>query len=291
MSIHLDTGLTIQGVSVKLIRDILNKVDEPCFDVPEGIDRDNFLSLKYYHQPIEKILTVERGLTVAQSVGLIEAYETFHGPDKATYEVYPYSVNITLNPISHVFQHANLFPRISLKKADEYFNALRARINAFNADDPLGLKVEQVHLFGSYMRRADRVGDIDCEIKVRVPTPDIRDEIAQRFRGEKGFPPHAYYGRDRLDWYLHRCLFDGRKGRHYRNVFFGDTLLKSTGFPCQNVFSLETGWNISAPIKNSIEGVYKHAGPNSMQPDLVTRQSIEEFIWSLVDQQDKSPYR
>lgn len=79
--------------------------------------------------------------------------------------------------------------RISLKRADELFSGLVERIPRANANRNFAFFVQEILLYGSYLRREKTVGDIDVTMQFAMKTqPKLDGRIAFFMR------------RDKVDW-------------------------------------------------------------------------------------------
>jgi hypothetical protein len=79
--------------------------------------------------------------------------------------------------------------RISLKRADELFSSLVERIPRANANRKFAFFVQEVLVYGSYLRREKTVGDIDVTMQFAMKTQSKLDERIAFFRR-----------RDKVDW-------------------------------------------------------------------------------------------
>ena len=71
--------------------------------------------------------------------------------------------------------------RIPLKKADEIYKLFLERVKEVNENDYYLVGVEQVILFGSYLKREEDIGDIDIATKLKIKDlPDMPQKLDER---------------------------------------------------------------------------------------------------------------
>jgi hypothetical protein len=79
--------------------------------------------------------------------------------------------------------------RISLARADQLFSGLVERIPLANANRKFAFFVQEVVIYGSYLRREKTVGDIDIAMQFAMKTePKLHERVAFFMR------------RDKVDW-------------------------------------------------------------------------------------------
>jgi len=94
--------------------------------------------------------------------------------------------------------------RISLKKADELFNAFAVRIAKANSNRKFAFFVEEVLLYGSYLRRDTRtVGDIDIAISFAMKSKAKLDQRIAYYMHRQGLDWKGGYERT-INFVLHR---------------------------------------------------------------------------------------
>lgn len=147
-------------------------------------------------------------------------------------------------------KHAVLRDRVPLEKADAVFETLKGRVKALNEEGING--VDEVWIYGSYMRRDQAVGDIDVAITTKDVLP-IQDR-AQAIKEKHG----------QADWYkaaqqknngtvtgqdYDAAMLFGHK--QHPLLEDGQTTLftlTSMPVPCQRVYTRENGWQAEPPL-------------------------------------------
>jgi predicted nucleotidyltransferase len=146
-----------------------------------------------------------------------------------------------LSPEGEALMGAHLRKRTSLAKADIAFGQLKRGIDQLNEDEIR--QVDEVWIYGSYMRREDQVGDIDAAIVTSRPGPykETLEVIEELHEGE---PWHNAAKRRMFgieEAYEHQIIFDGRK----KPIFDGtkmNALELRAGMPVQRIYTKEGGW-------------------------------------------------
>lgn len=154
---------------------------------------------------------------------------------------------------------ARLRKRTPIAKADVAFAELMVGVDVLNGTGLV--EVAEVWLFGSYMRRAAEVGDIDAVIFTRWVAPNfdtLTKGVAQAFAGvpwlERAMENLYGAGRTPADEMTHRLIFGDRRkplldgvqvtsfenGSGYSNL--------GAGMPAQRVFTRDGGWVAEDPV-------------------------------------------
>ena len=147
----------------------------------------------------------------------------------------------SLTPEGEALMFARLRNRVSLPKADAAFGDLKNGIGKLNKSGIA--RVTEVWIFGSYMRREQRVGDIDAAILI-ARTGSV-EETEKRISALHGDEPWHAAAIQRSRWasdaYEHRMIFGGRRRAMFDGAKIGGRDLRA-GMPIQRVYTAAGGW-------------------------------------------------
>lgn len=145
-------------------------------------------------------------------------------------------------------------PRTPIARADAILEQLLDRAVLMNAcPDGLSL-VDEIWLFGSVLRRAETVGDIDLAMTCSRILPDSGGHDAYQARVEdcferaQGTPQGLRYYWEKEDWLRERSLFGKVRHPLLAGVQDGFHDLASLAVPCRLVFDRQRGGRVDDPI-------------------------------------------
>jgi hypothetical protein len=164
----------------------------------------------------------------------------------------PATINVT--PAGEVIICAKAQSRTPLNKALMVLNEFLDRIETLNRDPDGGRHVEQVWLFGSVMRSANNVGDIDLAV-----TSSRRARFADDHEGRKGHldhlvaqmpgaPVYSAWPWEKEGWLFQRAIYGARRHPLLAGVQKGTAILESLGVPCRLIYDRSRGGRVDDPI-------------------------------------------
>lgn len=143
-------GATIDGVSVKQLRDLLLWMGTSEIARSRLKERASQLGLDRNHSLV--LLEREGYIVKKRSANRIFFACTGRGLD---------------------FSHLKLTPQVSRTKANEHLRAFLTRVDEVNAENAWAYSVERVLLFGSMLSPEENVGDVDLAVQLGPREADI----------------------------------------------------------------------------------------------------------------------
>lgn len=166
---------------------------------------------------------------------------------------------LVLSEVGVAVMHSRVRKRTPIAKADAAFAELQAGVEALNATGLV--EVPEVWIFGSYMRRAAEVGDIDATVFTDWVAPDfdtLTKGVAKAFADEPWLQRamRNLYGSGRTpaEEMQHRLIFNGRRRPILDGVdISGFNALSAqrtlgAGMPAQRVYTRAGGWFAEQPL-------------------------------------------
>lgn len=209
--------------------------------------------------------------------------------DRGGYPVYE------LTEIGSALMSARLRKRTLLKNADAAWLELKDGVAALNTTNLV--EVSEVWIFGSYMRRAAEIGDIDAVIFTDWVVPDfdsLTRGVLRAFEGET-WPKRAMKrmymgGRTPAEEMTHILIFGGRRKPIFDSVRLSSFAWQASselraGMPAQRVFTRSGGWNYEEPVR-----MHPSAHDPTDRPYSVLRIDQGEFS-ALNDSEEEGPLR
>jgi predicted nucleotidyltransferase len=164
-----------------------------------------------------------------------------------------------LTDFGNALMSARLRKRTPLKKADGAWLELKDGISKLNSTELV--EVMEVWIFGSYMRRAAEIGDIDAVIFTEWVAPDFKtltQGVARKFADEAWLQramDNLYgSGKTPAEEMTHRLIFGNRRKpifdsvelASFRNQEFSEL---RAGMPAQRVYTKSGGWITEDPVE------------------------------------------
>jgi predicted nucleotidyltransferase len=93
-----------------------------------------------------------------------------------------------LTDLAHDLVRSSAAKRVSRETANDALEGLMARVKEINSNPKYLYSVSSVVVFGSYLNRGERLGDVDVAIEVssRIEDPNQRPEAHLRYARESG---------------------------------------------------------------------------------------------------------
>lgn len=170
---------------------------------------------------------------------------------------------LVLTEIGVAVMHARVRKRTPIAKADAAFAEMQAGVEALNATGLV--EVSEVWIFGSYMRRAAEVGDIDATVFTDWVAPGfdtLTRGVAEAFADEPWLQRamRNLYGSGRTpaEEMQHRLIFSGRRKPILDGVdISGFSALSAqrtlgAGMPAQRVYTRAGGWFAEEPLPHHL---------------------------------------
>lgn len=173
-------------------------------------------------------------------------------------------------------------PRTPLAKALQVLDDFLTRVDAMNSDDEAVRYVEEVWLFGSVLRQAETVGDIDLAIATRRRPKyagksgynRMLSHLHKLFADRDDVPlnPPLYWLPD--FWHMRRALFGAQRHRLLAVKEDMDELA-DLGVPCRLIYDRSRGGRVDAPMlarHPTSKGRLNDIDPPAEFPDLTPTQ-------------------
>jgi len=160
-----------------------------------------------------------------------------------------------ITPIGRAVMQSKSMKKTDLAKADAALMALLKHIDELNHNPDRLFTVTQVYLYGSVMRRAAQVGDIDLEIRTERGPRYARGTNFQLYLDAclacvRSFNPNYYDdGMTReIDKAAEYLIFGKRRSPLLKGAQINSSQLQLIGAPCQLIYSASRGIDFGAPM-------------------------------------------
>ena len=141
-------------------------------------------------------------------------------------------------------------PRTPLAKAQAVLNSFLDRIEALRCNPDGVQDVDQVWLFGSLMRGADSVGDIDVAVtRSRRPhfanDHDGRQRHVNQLVAKMSDAPHDWAGPwSKEEWLFKRAIYGAMRHPLLAGAQYGTADLQALGVPCRLIYDRARGGRV-----------------------------------------------
>ena len=145
-------------------------------------------------------------------------------------------------------------PRTPLAKAQAVLNSFLDRIEALRCNPDGVQDVDQVWLFGSLMRGADSVGDIDVAVtRSRRPhfanDHDGRQRHVNQLVAKMSDAPHDWAGPwSKEEWLVKRAIYGAMRHPLLAGAQYGTADLQALGVPCRLIYDRARGGRVDDPV-------------------------------------------
>lgn len=163
-----------------------------------------------------------------------------------------------ITPVGRAVMQSKSLKKTDLVKADAALMALLKHIDELNQNPDRLFTITQVYLYGSVMRRAAEVGDIDLEIRTDRGPRYARGTNFQLYLDAclacvRSFNPNYYDdGMTReIDKAAEYLIFGKRRSPLLKGAQINSDQLQLIGAPCQLIYSASNGIDLGAPILNA----------------------------------------
>ena len=240
-------------------------------------DRGSFVGLR---SKFETSAHGAHALRVAELLGLID------------------ETGLDITPVGRAVMQSKSMKKTDLAKADAALMALLKHIDELNQDPDRLFTITQVYLYGSVMRRAAQVGDIDLEIKTdRGPRyargTDFQLYLDACLACVRSFNPNYHDdGMTReIDKAAEYLIFGKRRSPLLKGAQINSHQLELIGAPCQLIYSASNGIDLGAPILNAHPDYNPTEVTTHNTPQLTTMDTTIMAIPEPIDARFISKYR
>lgn len=148
---------------------------------------------------------------------------------------------------------AKVVARTPWPKARAILDVFLDRVDRLNADPAAIKQVDEIWLYGSFLREEATVGDLDMAIESwrTEPFENLDAAVVQAKEQIKAFPdaPQTWtFPWDRIEWLYRRALFGARRHPLLAGAKEGTSDLAPLGVPCKLIYDRSRGGRVDDPI-------------------------------------------
>lgn len=203
-----------------------------------------------------------------------------------------------ITPVGRAVMQSKSLKKTDLVKADAALMALLKHIDELNQNPDRLFTITQVYLYGSVMRRAAEVGDIDLEIRTDRGPRYARGTNFQLYLDAclacvRSFNPNYYDdGMTReIDKAAEYLIFGKRRSPLLKGAQINSDQLQLIGAPCQLIYSASNGIDLGAPILNAHPDYDPTEETTHNTPQLTTLDTTITAMPEPIDARFISKYR
>lgn len=203
-----------------------------------------------------------------------------------------------ITPTGRAVVQSKSMKKTDLAKADAALAELLKHIHELNQNPDRLFTITHVYLYGSVMRRAAQVGDIDLEIRTeRGPKyargTDFRVYLDACLACVRNFNPNYYDDgmTGEIDKAAEYLIFGKRRSPLLKGAQINSHQLQLIGAPCQLIYSDSKGIDLASPILNAHPDYDPEEKTTHDTPQLTTLDTTIAAMPQPIDARFLSKYR